>query len=85
MTNDFLFGILGRFASQQSDAWAYFEAFLDLMKTSQLGSRDAPYAYNKQEDCSPFARLFPAREACVVATKELAVMDAQLVETTIKT
>jgi hypothetical protein len=32
-----------------------------------------------------FRSTSPAQEACVVATKELAAMDAQLVETTIKT
>jgi hypothetical protein len=41
-------------------------------------------AWNEQQDCSGFASTSPAREACVVATKELAAMDAQLVETTIK-
>jgi hypothetical protein len=32
-----------------------------------------------------FRSTLPARDACVLATKELAAMDAQLVETTIKT
>jgi hypothetical protein len=32
-----------------------------------------------------FRSTSPAREACVVPTKELAAMDAQLVEATIKT
>jgi hypothetical protein len=32
-----------------------------------------------------FRSTSPAREACVVATKELSAMDAQLVEATIKT
>jgi hypothetical protein len=39
---------------------------------------------NEQQGCCGFHSTSPAREACVVAIKELAAMNAQLVEPTIK-
>ena len=43
---------------------------LALAKTSQLRSRDAPYALKRATRLLAFRSTLLAREACVVATKE---------------
>jgi hypothetical protein len=61
--------------------------FLSLPRVNEhirFGSIDARYALKRATRLLRFRSTSPAREACVVATKELAAMDAQLVETTIK-